>query len=108
MPEPDRSTLDGAGVRSKRLSCRDACDRQTTHISSLARVLDRNGADVSRPIKIQDGVLTQILRFGDVAVAKPNVQGISVLGILEFYPLNPRSKNALCTLSRPLSSIARR
>jgi hypothetical protein len=58
-------------------------------------VLDGEAAEVALPIQIQNRVLVQILRFGDVGCLELNVKAVRLGEIFDFHDLNRRSKNAL-------------
>jgi hypothetical protein len=57
-------------------------------------VFDGEAADVALPVQIQNRVLVQSLRFGNVGRLELKVKAVRLGKVFDFHGLNRRSKNA--------------
>jgi|GEM_PF-3203279 len=71
------------------LLCRNAFNNEMTYVSSLARMLEGNCADIALCIDIKKGVFIQISGFRYVGVAELNVQRVCIVKVADFHGLNP-------------------
>ena len=69
--------------------------RKVRNVRTLARVLDRDAADIAALIEIQNSVFIQVLRFGYFGCLELDIKCVSVLEIFDVHGVNDRSKKAL-------------
>jgi hypothetical protein len=75
--------------------CRYLLEREDRNAGALTRVFDSDATDLAFSINVQERVLVEVTGLGDVCRPKLDIQGISVLEILNFHGLKELSKNAL-------------
>src|SRR5437867_4447761 len=88
--------------------CRDLFIREFGNARALGSVFDGDGADVALGVDIQHRVFIKITSLSNGLVPKFDVQSVGVGEIPNLHGLNPRSKNALWTVSPSESSTTRR
>src|SRR5689334_8990740 len=71
-------------------------------------MFDRQSADVPLRLHIQKRVLVQITGFSDRRISELDVHGVRIGKVSNFHGVNPRSKNALWTVSPSVKRITRR
>ena len=71
-------------------------------------MLERNGANHSIRIEIDNSVFTKIMRLDDLGFPKFDVDGISISEVSDFHGLNRRSRNALWTVTPSSSNTTRK
>jgi hypothetical protein len=67
--------------------------------SALPGVFHRNCTNTAFGIHIDDCILIKIACLHNLSATKFDIQGISVLEILDLHRLKLRSKKTLCTVS---------
>ncbi len=77
------------------------------NVGALASMFDGDAQDAAVFVHVEQRVLIQVARLGDVVGFELDVQRVGVLKVSYFYNLNDRSKNALCTVSPSGNSITR-
>jgi hypothetical protein len=81
--------------------------RKVRDIGALTGVFDGNAQDAAILVNIEQRVLIQVARFGDLRGFELDEKRIAVLKVSYSHNLNDLSKNALCTVSPSDSSITR-
>jgi hypothetical protein len=81
--------------------------RKVRDIGALTGVFDGNAQDAAILVNIEQRVLIQVARFGDLSGFELDKKRIAVLKVSYSHNLNDLSKNALCTVSPSDSSITR-
>jgi hypothetical protein len=76
------------------ISSHDLLEGKSGSLRPGLGVLNGEAANVALPVQIQNRVLVQILRFGDVGRLELKVKAVRLGKIFDFHDLNRRSKNA--------------
>ncbi len=82
--------------------------RYLLNIRTVAGMFKSDRANVSVWIQVQYRVFIKVFRFSNVLITEFNIQRIGILKVLHFHGLNPRSKNALCTVTPSAKRITLR
>jgi hypothetical protein len=77
-------------------------------IVSLARMFNRDRANVAVTIQVHHRVLVQVFGFENRCLTELDIEGVGICKIFDFHGTNDRSKNALCTVSRSGSKTTRK
>ena len=62
---------------------------------SLGRMLNRDGSDATKGIKVEEGVLVQVSGLHDRHILELDVQSVGVREVANLPGVKPRSKKAL-------------
>ena len=81
------------------LSSGNLLEGEARNVGPLAGVFDGDAQDAAVFVHVEQRVLVQVARLGDVVGLELDVQRVGVLKVSYFHNLNDRSKNALCTVS---------
>src|SRR5690606_26272276 len=68
------------------------------------RMLDGHAHEIPVPVKIDVDVLGDLSRFVDRSIRELQERRVRVCEVLDVHGVNPRSKNALWTVSRSASN----
>ena len=80
--------------RALGISSRDLFKRESRNFRPLARVLDGYPANVSLPIQIENRILIQVPRLGNVRGLELDVKAVGLWKVFDLHGLNLRSKKA--------------
>ena len=69
--------------------------RERRDLGALARMFNRDRANVAVTIQVHDRVLVQVFGFEDRCLAEFDIEGVGICKIFDFHGTNDRSKNAL-------------
>ena len=73
--------------------------RERRNLGALARMFNRDCANVAITIQVHDRVLVQVFGLENRSLAEFNVKRVGICKIFYLHVTNDRSKNALCTVS---------